>query len=169
MSDRLCCHQADITGMNLFVANYVRLPNCMPSQHGGPAEQPSSAHRVRWWVSSSAAAPLSIIIVIIIITTSKPFVFPRPQPPISEPFIHLIALIGLWALPTWPTPLPLIQKREPNDLLAQHNCVRRSQLTKNQILQTKTYKETPWPESASELYRSSDRRVSAKLVPTFCG
>jgi hypothetical protein len=26
---------------------------------------------------------------------------------------------------------------------------------------------TPWPESASELYRSSDRRMSAKLVPTF--
>jgi hypothetical protein len=27
--------------------------------------------------------------------------------------------------------------------------------------------ETPWPESASELYRPSDRRLSAKLVPTF--
>jgi hypothetical protein len=26
---------------------------------------------------------------------------------------------------------------------------------------------TPWPESASELYRPSDRRLSAKLVPTF--
>jgi hypothetical protein len=25
----------------------------------------------------------------------------------------------------------------------------------------------PWPESASELYRPSDRRLSAKLVPTF--
>jgi hypothetical protein len=24
-----------------------------------------------------------------------------------------------------------------------------------------------WPESASELYRPSDRRLSAKLVPTF--
>jgi hypothetical protein len=31
------------------------------------------------------------------------------------------------------------------------------------IKQTKT----PWPESASELYRPSDRRLSAKLVPTF--
>jgi hypothetical protein len=32
------------------------------------------------------------------------------------------------------------------------------------------YKEknwTPWPESASELYRPSDRLLSAKLVPTF--
>jgi hypothetical protein len=27
--------------------------------------------------------------------------------------------------------------------------------------------ETPWPESASELHRPSDRRLSAKLVPTF--
>jgi hypothetical protein len=26
---------------------------------------------------------------------------------------------------------------------------------------------TPWPESVSELYRPSDRRLSAKLVPTF--
>jgi hypothetical protein len=28
---------------------------------------------------------------------------------------------------------------------------------------------TPWPESASELYQPSDRRLSAKLGPTFCG
>jgi hypothetical protein len=27
---------------------------------------------------------------------------------------------------------------------------------------------TPWPESASELYRSNDRHLSAKLVPTVC-
>jgi hypothetical protein len=26
---------------------------------------------------------------------------------------------------------------------------------------------TPWPESASELYRPSDRRLSEKLEPTF--
>jgi hypothetical protein len=26
---------------------------------------------------------------------------------------------------------------------------------------------TPWPESASELYRPSDRRLTAKLAPTF--
>jgi hypothetical protein len=32
-----------------------------------------------------------------------------------------------------------------------------------------TSKQTPWPESASELYRPSDRRLSAKLVPTFSG
>jgi hypothetical protein len=28
-------------------------------------------------------------------------------------------------------------------------------------------KQTPWSESVSELYRLSDRRLSAKLVPTF--
>jgi hypothetical protein len=27
--------------------------------------------------------------------------------------------------------------------------------------------KSPWPEYASELYRSSDRSMSAKLVPTF--
>jgi hypothetical protein len=28
-------------------------------------------------------------------------------------------------------------------------------------------KQTPWPESASKLYRPSDRRLLVKLVPTF--
>jgi hypothetical protein len=28
-------------------------------------------------------------------------------------------------------------------------------------------KKNPWPESASEVYRPSDRRLSATLVPTF--
>jgi hypothetical protein len=28
-------------------------------------------------------------------------------------------------------------------------------------------KKNPWPESASEVYRPSDRRFPAKLVPTF--
>jgi hypothetical protein len=30
-----------------------------------------------------------------------------------------------------------------------------------------TNKQTPWRESASELYRPSDRRLSEKLVPVF--
>jgi hypothetical protein len=34
-------------------------------------------------------------------------------------------------------------------------------------LQVLITKQTPWPESASELYRPSDRRMSAKLVSTF--
>jgi hypothetical protein len=29
--------------------------------------------------------------------------------------------------------------------------------------------KTPWPESVSEIYRTSNRRLSAKLVPTFYG
>jgi hypothetical protein len=33
--------------------------------------------------------------------------------------------------------------------------------------ETNKKKQTPRPESASELYRPSDRRLSAKLVPTF--
>jgi hypothetical protein len=33
--------------------------------------------------------------------------------------------------------------------------------------QTRTKTQTPWPESESELYRPSDRRLSAKLVSTF--
>jgi hypothetical protein len=32
-----------------------------------------------------------------------------------------------------------------------------------------SYHKTPWPESASELCWLSDRRLSAKLVPSFCG
>jgi hypothetical protein len=31
----------------------------------------------------------------------------------------------------------------------------------------KKKKKTPWSESASELYRPSDRRFSAKWLPTF--
>jgi hypothetical protein len=27
--------------------------------------------------------------------------------------------------------------------------------------------QTPWPKSASELHRTNDHRLSAKLVPTF--
>jgi hypothetical protein len=35
------------------------------------------------------------------------------------------------------------------------------------IIAGKSNKKTPWPESASELYRPSDCSLSAKLVPTF--
>jgi hypothetical protein len=35
------------------------------------------------------------------------------------------------------------------------------------LLLIKKLNWSPWPESASELYRPSDRRLSAKLVPTF--
>jgi hypothetical protein len=29
------------------------------------------------------------------------------------------------------------------------------------------FNRTPWPDYANEVYRPSDRRLSAKLVPTF--
>jgi hypothetical protein len=35
------------------------------------------------------------------------------------------------------------------------------------LLKANTKKKTPWSESASELYRLSDRRFSAKCLPTF--
>jgi hypothetical protein len=34
-------------------------------------------------------------------------------------------------------------------------------------IQLLTNKQTPWPESANELYRPSDHRLSANLMPTF--
>jgi hypothetical protein len=37
----------------------------------------------------------------------------------------------------------------------------------NTTYMTNNKNETPWPEYASDLYRPSDRRLSAKLVPTF--
>jgi hypothetical protein len=37
----------------------------------------------------------------------------------------------------------------------------------NGLLFVISNKKTPWPESASELYRPSDRCLSVKLVPTF--
>jgi hypothetical protein len=41
--------------------------------------------------------------------------------------------------------------------------------TKHYILETDVIcqTQTPWPQSASELYRPSSRPLSAKLVPTF--
>jgi hypothetical protein len=41
-----------------------------------------------------------------------------------------------------------------------------AQLSKPTTL-IKTTTKTPWPESASELYRPSDRRLLKKLVPSF--
>jgi hypothetical protein len=36
----------------------------------------------------------------------------------------------------------------------------------NSVIQQKTNKQTPWSEAPSELYRPSNRRLSAKWVPT---
>jgi hypothetical protein len=40
---------------------------------------------------------------------------------------------------------------------------------KNYDMRNNYLTKTAWPQSASELYRPSDRCLSAKLVPTFCG
>jgi hypothetical protein len=56
-----------------------------------------------------------------------------------------------------------------NDLTSRNRAITRLKLSsKELILQTFT-KESSWPEFACELYRPSDRRLSAKLVPTFAG
>jgi hypothetical protein len=36
-----------------------------------------------------------------------------------------------------------------------------------ELITYKQQKQLPWPESASELYRPTDCRLSAKLVPAF--
>jgi hypothetical protein len=40
-------------------------------------------------------------------------------------------------------------------------------LSAHRLISLKNKKKTPWFQSASELYRPSDRRLSAKLVPTL--
>jgi hypothetical protein len=56
-----------------------------------------------------------------------------------------------------------------NRRLGQHHCWSthsdKKELPLFQLIQTN--KQTPWPESASELYRPSDRCLSAKWLPTF--
>jgi hypothetical protein len=48
------------------------------------------------------------------------------------------------------------------------NCIITLSATGISLYQmTKKQKQTPWSESASELYRPSDRRFSAKWLPTF--
>jgi hypothetical protein len=46
----------------------------------------------------------------------------------------------------------------------QRNCLQLTVVFKEEI---HTSKLTPWPQSASDLYRLSYRRLSAKLVPHF--
>jgi hypothetical protein len=52
----------------------------------------------------------------------------------------------------------LLVQEQPEYLIAERNDI---------PTQYTAYKKTPWLESASELYRPSDRRLSAKLVPTL--
>jgi hypothetical protein len=43
----------------------------------------------------------------------------------------------------------------------------KAKLKINKKTNKETNKQTHWPESASELYQPRDRRLSAKIVPTF--
>jgi hypothetical protein len=54
-------------------------------------------------------------------------------------------------------------------LMMQEHVFRKSVLYSSAVLTTtkKQKKQTLWPESTSELYQPRDRRLSAKLVPTF--
>jgi hypothetical protein len=53
-----------------------------------------------------------------------------------------------------------IKVNEELDNLIEHKNI-------GNVERTPEERETPWPESASKLYRPSDRCLSAKLVPTF--
>jgi hypothetical protein len=54
-----------------------------------------------------------------------------------------------------------------NNELNVHNKFKFKTSISNSIEIRVTKKQTPWPESASELYRPSDSRLSAELLPTF--
>jgi hypothetical protein len=65
-----------------------------------------------------------------------------------------------------------IDVRERMDKVKYMNIIRNKIIIKLRVinhLNCKAKKETktPWPESASELYRPNDRRLLEKLVPTF--
>jgi hypothetical protein len=49
------------------------------------------------------------------------------------------------------------------------DCFYKARLNQLIYLLLVSNKKTPWPESASELYRRSDHRLSAKLVLIFAG
>jgi hypothetical protein len=57
------------------------------------------------------------------------------------------------------------------DGLRRHNInitkIQDSRLRKLSHTINNKQKQTPWPQSTSELYRPSDRHLSAKLVPTL--
>jgi hypothetical protein len=53
----------------------------------------------------------------------------------------------------------------PRKINATHFCYRLSRLQGH--IAAGRIKKTPWSETASELFRPSESRMSAKLVPTF--
>jgi hypothetical protein len=57
----------------------------------------------------------------------------------------------------------LLPHNRGSSLLTPNHAVHLFQVMEHSL----TNKQTPWSESASELYRPSDRRLSAKWLPTF--
>jgi hypothetical protein len=47
------------------------------------------------------------------------------------------------------------------------SCVWKYLVVMSRVFNNNNKKKTTWPQSSSELYRSRDRRLSAKLAPTF--
>jgi hypothetical protein len=67
-------------------------------------------------------------------------------------------------LPNFPPPPKITFKR--NKLRFEYELVEWCSVT-NDIPALTLIKKSPWPQSASELYRPSDRLLSEKLVPTL--
>jgi hypothetical protein len=58
---------------------------------------------------------------------------------------------------------PYLKVKSIYETVGDHQCgFRRNRSTTDQIFCIRQIKKTPWSESASELYRPSDRRLSAK-------
>jgi hypothetical protein len=76
--------------------------------------------------------------------------------------------MSVWCTSRW-FPVSLILKSWRWRRYITHTC----QLTFNVLsgviaqMTKQKLKQTPWPESTSKVYRPSDHRLSAKLVPTF--
>jgi hypothetical protein len=67
-----------------------------------------------------------------------------------------------------PKGVPETKTDKPNDSRSQHQLNSTQERISNLLIHLPVHKKkTPWPQSASELYRPSDHRLSAKLVPNF--
>jgi hypothetical protein len=91
----------------------------------------------------------------------------------SKKFIHLIGsqTSGLPACSIVPLPLRYCVPPLPRRVWKQNISTSRNSssgvLGNKRLASGEREKTTPWPESTSELYRLSDRRLLAKLVPTL--
>jgi hypothetical protein len=95
----------------------------------------------------------------------------------TERMIHAVFILfsilwkkkgALWHIAEY---VPLLQmpelSRQKRRTLLGNGSVNTFMRQRIHILQKNCRTKTPWSESASELYRPSDRRLSVKLTPTF--